>query len=298
MSKATLPSTPPPRAVLSEQVRTVGLATRRELLAVGVFLFGMVLFAGAIALLPGLRVQVDLDIPLGLNPEELGYLAVIVALFFPLAVWKGEATFGDTQLWRLPVDRPRHLWMKVGAGWVWLMAVVAAGLVAIVSVVHLSGGTAGTEGTRLVVVDPVAAAAGGAAGLAPAAWVTPWWQWVMPFTAATAIYLLASTVWLSTAHPWRLIAGGWILVLAFGGLVEVVRSPALDAPIEVVVASFDRLVSTGAGALRRFTRTADGELVRSWHGLPSFGAWLGASVTWIVAGLAGIGFAAFRHREG
>lgn len=136
------------------------------------------------------------------------------------------------------------------------------------------------------------------AGTAPVEWSTPLWQWVLPFTAATAIYLLATALWLGTPHPWRWLAGLHLAGLAMGGFLDVTRIPWMESVATVALGSFDQLASGGMETLRRFTRTESGEPVRSWWALPSAARWAATTAVWTGAGLAAVGFAARRHREG
>lgn len=298
MSSATMPDPPAGRAFIVEQVRAVGLATRRELVILGAGFGLLVLSMAVIALFPAVRVQIDAEMALDLNPEDLGYLTWVVAIFAPLAVWKGETPWGDSQLWCLPVEHPRHALAKVGAGWVWLMGVVAVGSVALGAAALLSGGGLGVETTRLVVVDPIAARAGGAAGTSPMPWTSPWWQWLIPFTSATALYLLASALWIGTPHPWLWLAGLYLGGLVVGGFLELTSIAPLESGADTFLGSVDQLISSGLETLRRFSRDDAGEGAWSWWALPSFGRWAPATAAWLVAGLGAVLFAARRHREG
>lgn len=286
-------SVPEARTVVTEQAWAVGLAVRRELLAAGAFLVSLLLALTIIGLAPGLAVQIDIDGPIVLNPEDaLGYMAVIVGLVFPLAVWKGEAPFGDTQLWTLPVDRQRHALIKVGAGWAWLTGLIAAGMLCLALGVLVSGGSVGESGTRLLFVD-------GPGTTRPVPWSTPWWQWVMPFTAATAAYLLASALILGTKRPWFWAAGAWLLFLGLGVAAEGGGFSWLEAAFRVVfLESFDFAASGGTDTLRGHIMVPGDRAIRAWWGLPSFGRWAGATAGWLGLGLVGVWAAARRHREG
>lgn len=299
MSTTAVPSPPTARTVVVEQLRTVGLAVRREIAVIGAGLLLLVLTMGVVALSPDLQVQIDADMGLHLNPEDLGYLAAMVAVLAPLAIWKGETPWGDTQLWSLPVDRPRHALAKVGAGWVWLMGLVAAGLLALCAAALLSGGGPGIETTRLLVVDAVAAEAGGAAGTAAVAWTTPWWQWLIPFTAATTVYLFATALWIGTPHPWLWLGGIYLVGLVVGGVLELTDIAPLESGANVLLASLDQLLSGGMETLSRYSYEPAVERgIRAWWTLPSFGRWSVPTTGWLVAGVTGVVLAARRHREG
>lgn len=285
-------SVPGARAVVMEQTRAVGLAARRELLAAGGLLVALLLALTIIGLAPGLAVQLDVDGPIILNPEDgLGYMAVIVGLVFPFAVWKGEASFGDTQLWTLPFDRQRHALIKVGAGWAWLMGLIAAGVLCLVLGVLVAGGSVGESGTRLLFVD-------GAGTTQPVPWSTPWWQWIMPFTAASAAYLLVSALTLGTERPWLWAAGAWLLFLGLAVAAEEGGVAWLEAPFRVVLESFELAASGITDTLRGRVIVPGDRAIFGWWGLPSFGRWAAATAGWLGLGLVGVWAAAWRHREG
>jgi hypothetical protein len=292
MTEHVVARRPATGAVVVEQIRAVGLATRRELLAVAGLLVLLLLALSVVGLVPSIRVQVDGDLPFILNPEDLGYLALMVGVVFPLAVWKGEAPFGDTQLWSLPVDRSRHALVKVGAGWAWLMSLVAVGLLFLCAGILVSGGSLGVTGTRLLFVDPAA----GTTAAMP--WSTPWWQWVLPFTAASTAYLFATALLLGTEHPWRGAAAAWLLFMA--GVI-VAESPItwLDGAFRFVfVEGFDIVASTGVDTLRGRVQVPGDRPIFGWYGLPTLGRWASVTAGWMGLGLVGVWAAAARHREG
>jgi hypothetical protein len=290
VTENALERVPATKVVVAEQLRTVGLATRRELLAVIGLLGVLVLGLSVIGLVPSIRLQIDADLPIILNPEDLGYLSILVGVVFPLAVWKGEAPFGDTQLWSLPVDRPRHALVKAGAGWAWLMGLVAVALLCLAAGTLVSGGI---TGTRLLIVDPVA----GTTEAMP--WSTPWWQWVLPFTAASTAYLLATTLILGTEHPWRWAAAIWLLFLAVGVVAEEGGIAWLEGAFRLVfIEGFDVLASGGVDTLRGRVQVPGDRPILGWHGLPSLGRWASATGGWMGLASFGVWAAAARHREG
>lgn len=295
MTEHVVSRQPAARVVVVEQVRAVGLATRRELLVVAGMLVLLLLALSVIGLAPSVRVQVDGDLFI-LNPEDLGYLALMVGVVFPLAVWKGEVPFGDTQLWSLPVDRPRHALVKVGAGWVWLMGLVAVGLLVVCAGILVSGGSIGVTGTRLLIVDPAA----GTTAAMP--WSTPWWQWLLPFTAASTAYLFATALVLGTEHPWRWAAAAWLLFMAAAVVADVGRQAGilwLEGALQFVfLESFDLVASTGVDTLRGRVQVPGDRPIFGWYGLPTLGRWTSTTAAWMGLGLVGVWVAAARHREG
>lgn len=285
---------PPKRTVAEEQFRVVGLAARREMLAVCAVL---VIPFVAIPLLPLFGASVDIPPGETLPPGNLGILALLVAVLSPLAVWKGERTFGESQLWTLPVDHGPHARAKVAAGWLWLMAIVALGLLAICGVVLLVDGTLGEEVTRRLIVDPAGAAGGDPGALRDVLWSTPWWHWLVPFTAATITYLAATSLWIGTRHPVWWIAAGWAVVLVVGMLsdADVVWA---ESTIDVLAGSVDLLFLGGTDSVREWVTLQGGERVLAWSSLPSFRRWVWATAAALGSGVLAVWAATARHREG
>lgn len=304
MTEASVNRPPSLKTVVTEQVRVVGLAVRRQVIAVTLLIGIPTLLMVAFVTVPGLgRLVVDSSELRGLNldpAEGWGILGALVGALSPLAVWKGEQIFGDTQLWLMPVARRRHALIKVGAGWVWLMGAAGALFLLLVLAALLTGGTFGGEETRLFVPDPAALIAG---QVHPdsVTWTTRWWLWVLPFTTATVAYLLASALLLGTRHPWKWLGGG-LLAFAFIGMAT--RSPVIDNTIGALLHALmvhplgiDSLLTGGLGTLATSMRLPSGDLARIWTGLPSAGRWAGATLLWTGIGAACLYGALFRHRE-
>ncbi len=219
--------------------------------------------------------------------------AVLAALLLPLVVWKGERRFGDTPLWSLPVDHRRHALLKVAAGWVWLLAILGAALVWVTLTVLASGGALGVDEVRLLILDPVGATAGTPGATESVRWTTPWWEWALPFTSATAAYLLASTLMLATARPLFWAAGLWVagaVVLGVLGVTEAWDIGWIQRTAELVHwyiggDSFNRGVHLPTG------------LGQGWTLLPTMGMWTASSAFWISLGLVGVLGASGRPRN-
>ena len=274
MTDSTVGRVPAMKAVWTEQLRVVGLAIRRE----GA-LAAVVLALGSLALvafsrMPVLQAIVDQGEvgELVFDPGEppWGFFAVLAALLLPLVVWKGERRFGDTPLWSLPVDHRRHALLKVAAGWVWLLAILGAALVWVTLTVLASGGALGVDEVRLLILDPVGATAGTPGATESVSWTTPWWEWALPFTSATAAYLLASTLVLGVAEVRDI---GWIQ-----------RTAELVAWY-IGGDSFNRGVHLPTGGSE------------GWTLLPTMGMWTASSAFWISLGLVGVLGASGRLRN-
>ncbi|MGE0159029.1 MAG: hypothetical protein AB7T31_06410 [Gemmatimonadales bacterium] len=285
-ARAAIPSM---KVVAMEQLRVVGLAIRREalLLCAGLATFGTI-----VAVAEDLQGQGVM-----LEPEVLGYLAVLVALVAPLAVWKGERLFGESEIWTMPVDHARHARLKIIAGWVWLMAMVSVGLLAIVSSVWLYGGALGVDETRVLVSDPVLARSGGGE-ITRVPWTSPLWQWALPFTASTAAYLAASAFLVGIRRPVAWGVGCWLAFLAFGLLSASGGIAWLTATVETVVYLFDLLASGGSESAQTLVLLDSGERVLGWTRLPTMGSWAAATAMWMALVGAAAWLATGRHREG
>lgn len=299
MTDLTLHPTPRTRDVVREQVRTVGLAVRREavVLAVLVGLLTLVVFSEVVS--EGAVVT--------LQPG--GHL-LIAALGFllPFAVWKGGGIFSGGYLWALPVDRRRHALAKSFGGWTWLMVATGVYVLLVLALSLLSGGFGAGEtlfvlppGEGLGAADLLARGEIDPSELTSVRWTTPLWQWVVPFTAATVGYLFGSAVLLGLKHRLRWLAG----ILAGLAVLGVVGEEggvewmdgAFETAVEVVVASpygLDTALTTG-GDLQ--VVLPGGESLIVWHALPDPGRWLAATLLWIGIGLVALWAAASRHRE-
>ena len=298
MTQSARHSTPPPRGVLLEQVRAVGLALRWPAVA-----------AAALAALATLLITSDILIggqAIGFYPE-LSMLPGMVGLLLPIGVWKGEKRFGAGFLWTLPVDRRRHALTKVFAGWVWLMAVVALFVLWQFTLALLSGGNIIGEETLRVLTSSFPAP--GPIDISTAAMRTVRWTpepllWLVPFTGATGSYLLASAVALGTRHPLRWIAGaalGILLVDAAGAATHaewLANAPKrLLEPIFYGPYGFDALLTARTESLHTEATLSTGETVGVWRELPDLGQWAAATLLWTSGSLAALWAAVSRHGE-
>ena len=284
---------PAMKAVWIEQLRVVGLAIRRE----GA-LAALVLGLGSLAFIAFSRKSILQAMVAGAMGELVfdpgeppwGFFAVLAGLLLPLVVWKGERRFGDTPLWSLPVDHRRHALLKVAAGWVWLLAILGAALGWVTLTTVASGGTMGVDEVRLLVLDPAGAAEGTPGATESVSWTTPWWEWALPFTSATAAYLLASTLMLATARPLFWAAGLWV-----AGAVVLGVGDKWDIGWIQRTAEFVAWYAGGDSFTRGMQLPTGGREV--WTLLPTIGMWTASSAFWIGLGLAGVLGASGRARN-
>lgn len=296
MMQPALHSTPRLGAVLLEHVRVLGLAHRVPAAAAAGLL-------GLATLLVASDVQRQGAIDF--HPERY-VLPALLALVFPIVVWRGEDRFGPGFLWTFPVDRRRHALVKAFAGWIWLMGAVALFVLWLLALTFLSGGSVLRDETIRVLSSSVPAP-GTLAGPDAVQTVRLTPQplfWLTPFTAATGAYLLASAVWLGLRHPVRWIVGtalGLQLVAITGDAADVewlTRLPSrLLRTLYAGPYGLDTLLSARTESVEVGVTLATGELVHAWRALPHPGQWAAATLLWTAVGLVLLWAAVSRHRE-
>ena len=288
---AASPRMPGMSAAFTEQVRFVGSALRREA-AVGGIILLVLLSLSYCALRPD-----------GVSPRlsrEWGPMLAAIGFLAPFVLWKGRP--GDAQLWILPVDHRRLALMRVAAGWLWIMAVAAALVLWVAVLILLTGGDFGHEETRLLLarqiprsslltVDP--------ADLTAVAWSTPFWLWLVPFTAGTIAYLLSSALILATDHAWRWL-GGIALVLALVLFVDGSRGagPSRFEAVSKHRYGLETVAAGGAlGQGRTVQLTTTREQIKFWNALPTRGPWATTTLLGLGESLLALWLATRRHRE-
>jgi hypothetical protein len=289
------------RAVLLEQVRATGLALRGAAL-VAAALLGLATLLAVLQMASG-----------GVVTRHTWPTAVpgIMGVLLPIAVWARDERFGAGFLWTLPVDRRRHAFTKVLAGWVWLMGGVALFALWLIALTLASGGPALPVETLNVLTSPIPASGGvDPATLRTVPWVPGPLILAVPFTAATATYLLASALALGTRHPLRWVIG-IVLANVFASMMSQAASAQggrvgwlADAParaLEAIVVGrygLDAMLTARAASLDNHANLTTGELVVVWSAVPELAHWVIATLLWTGAGLLALWAAASRHREG
>lgn len=279
---------PPWREVGLTQLRTVWLASRRELAIVG----GVLLFMA----LPMVTRHVttegassDMQFP------DVMWLAVLVGLVAPMAVWRGDSMGRRAYFWTMPVERFRHTLVRVTSGWVWLMITVGVILGWAVALATVTGGELSMHDTRILLRELPEGAVPTAADYVIRRWPVAGWQWLVPFTAATAMYLLASGVVVSSDRPWR-----WFALVAFAAVVvHIADVPWGQRATESLVYGRHGLLLLATGATPHAVEIhgPGGERVRVLALVASLEPWLRAVALWLCPGAAAVVAAAYRVRE-
>jgi hypothetical protein len=133
----------------------------------------------------------------------------------------------------------------------------------------------------------------------------PWWVWLVPFPAATAFYLWTSALFTATKHPGRWVVG-MILGLSLVSItVEQWNLVWLSDATDPLLSGFFKgryglmnLLTGGTAAAAYGVDLPNGESLPMFVGMPTMGRWLVGSALWIGAGLAALGLASLRHRDG
>ena len=310
MTRPTLHPLPHARAVLREQTRAVATGLRVPALAV----LAALLVATVLIAVERLKGGGSMDFV-----PERSMLPGMAGLLLPVGVWMGEQRFGAGFLRTLPVDHRWHALARVAAGWVCLMAAVAALVLWMLAVVVLTGGSPFAGETINLLATSASPAVAGldlppvpdaidrgmlrTVHLAPAPVL-----WLAPFTGATVTYLLASALAVGVRHPARWLAGAVLALFLAAGLSDVVGQAAdsqalVLAPSRVLRAflagpyGFDAMLTARTESLSTLATLSGGERVPLWLALPDLGQWATATLLWAAAGLLALWLAASRHRE-
>lgn len=275
-------------AVLRQQLRATGAAVRREAAVAALLLLALSLpVVLTHARTPGSATDMQF--------AEVMLLAVLVGLFAPMAVWKGEEPSRRSYLWAMPVERSRHTLVKVLAGWAWLMAGVAAYVLWAVLVARLTRGELSLGDTRLPLHPLPEGGVPGPGDVFVHRWPVQGWQWLVPFVAATVAYLLGSIVVLASDHPWRWFAGITGAAVLVMGLGTAGAQQALTGLVEGRYGL--ELLATGGYSREVPVPTPAGGVAHAGVFVPAPGAWRTAALLWTALALAGLLAAAFRRQE-
>jgi hypothetical protein len=222
-------------------------------------------FLGAAAIGAAIRAAGNPRAHMDMSYEpEATILVALVGLFIPFGVWRSEDPARRSYHWAMPVLRGPHTLTKAAAGWLWLMAAVAAYVLFIVvlaaAVAQITGDP---QGDRSVAA----------------------WEWAVPFTSASVAYLLGSTALLASEHPWRWIGGLTIAYLAGLAFTDALDLREAEEAVERIMGGYYGMQAAVFGHL-------DGAANE-----PSAARWLGATLLWGAIGAVGVGLAAYRYRD-
>ncbi|HEX6050643.1 MAG TPA: hypothetical protein VFZ21_15295 [Gemmatimonadaceae bacterium] len=287
-------------AVLREHIRVTGLVLRGPALIAAALI-------GLVTLVAWLQ-SVSMGVVLYFY-EWPTLLPGLMGALLPVAVWARDERSGHGYLWTLPVDRRRHAFTKVFAGWVWLMVGVALFALWRPVLTLASGGRVLPPETLYLLTTHVPLAGPlDQTTLQAVRWTPSPLIWAVPFTAATGSYLLGSALVLASRRPLRWVIG---TVLAYA-IVSVVSDAAgaqfrvswlMDAPgglLERLVQGrygLDALLTARTGTLSTIVPLATGQRAMVWRAVPDLSDWHIATFVWTGAGLLALWLAAFRHRE-
>jgi hypothetical protein len=284
--------------VLRGQFLAVGVGLRRELTVAAALILGVTVIA-----LITIAIEPDGG-TLMLSPDGAGFALGWIGLFAPLAVWKGEGPTSRGYLWSLPVPRPRHTLVKVFAGWAWLMITIALFLAFIALQTWISGGSPGIDELRFVPVEGVTLSDGTRAAVDPSLlrevrWMTPAWQWAVPFLAPSIMYLIGTVAALLSDHPWRWFAG---VAIGFGLVAVITEATSLHQVAELAEAFMTgtyglETLLTGSNEATIRVETTAGADVHVWRNLAEARQWFTTALIWFVPACTGVIAAAHHYQE-
>jgi hypothetical protein len=214
---AVLHPSPNRKAVVMEQLRTIGLAGRG---ATALACLGLVVLGVGIILtdpLPGGGSSPDPRLLHEISAvPDMAVPVILLGFLVPFAIWAVSSFRGQSYAYSLPVNHRTQQLTRVLTGWVWMMVLVGLYLAWLVATAALSGGEIGMYGRRTFTGFD-------SQGNQTIEWVmtpTPWWQWIVPFTASTISYLAGSIPFLAGRYPVRWFFGVGIGVFAFGAIAD------------------------------------------------------------------------------
>jgi hypothetical protein len=258
-----------------EQFRAVGLALKTEAI---LFISALVVLGGIIIANAVRLVQAHAEgHQLGFTYRAEGVIPIfVVALLIPFGVWRAEDPSRRAYHWSMPVARGPHTIAKLLSGWLWVMIAVTVYLLCIIAIGHI-----------LPAITGEAARPG----------VTPGWEWVAAFTAATLGYLLTSIAVIGSNHPWRWIGG---LVIGYSVLVAVLNAfgmPEAGRMLQTISDGAYGFKAALVGATQDGPRGVSVGMTRESMRALRFSTWLIAMPLWIIGSGIAVAIASYRHRE-
>lgn len=197
----------PPRAiaVLRLHLGKVGRTLRPELIGLALVLSPTVILALGLMM----RRDAVLDYP----SEALSILLPAGGFLLPFRLWSREGLFDRGSFQHLPVERRKHVLIRVCAGAAWALG-VAAGVVLLFNLL---------------------ARAAGSPTIGPAVW-----QWLVPLGAVATAYLLGSALVLAVRHPLRWSAGSILAFMLLGAFASPIAGALSNGDL-----AFERVLTGG-----------------------------------------------------
>jgi hypothetical protein len=261
--------------IVVEQVRLVGMRFRAagtSLLALGVLVGAAFVWylraagTGAIAIRTialsnhalSAPARAKLTQPLEPLPfiysPEICTVIVAIALLLPIAMWQDEPPARRDYHRVMPVGASTHTFLRVLAGWYWMMLLTVLYLVAVVTVPTIVGWM---PGALPVSIHYMA-----------------WWEWLVPFTAVTIAYLFTSAAAVGARRP-LVWVGGFIIL--YWGLVTLTSMLQMKPAADALLLGYSGFYGFAAAMMGQVAWAA---------GAPNSMRWLGATVLWGLAGAA------------
>jgi len=253
MTSIPLHSMPRWRTVAGEQIRAVGLMTRKA----GLALIALLVVLLVVVVQASIRERNTEGMQLRSGMLEVAAapwatIAGIIAALFAIALWRDEEPDRRSYHWMMPVEAPVHTLTKVLAGWMWLLAATAIGLMSIALIGGLSS-----------VIT----------GLAMPPEIFTWSFWFVPITSITIAYVLVSAATVGTRQPLLWLAG---VILLYSGSLLALEVLGYRATHDVVRTAFTGEYGISAALAGDIDRLDTAQLRMT----PSIARWLGATALW------------------
>lgn len=270
MTSLPLHTTPRWRSVAGEQVRAVGLMTRKG----GVALVALLVVLLVVVVQASLRQRNVAGMHVRSSMLEIAVapwaaFSALIAALFAIAIWRDEDPGRRSYHLMMPMESHVNTLTKVGAGWVWLLIASVVSLASIAGIGVLSSAIAGFASPREVL---------------------GWSFWLVPLTSASIAYLLVSAAAVATRQPVLWVAG---IILLYGGLLlslDVLGYRDTHHVVRTALSGEYGLTAALAGDIERMDTAHLGMA-------PSLSRWLGAAALWGTIGAILLAATSYRRTE-